>query len=263
MGKPCSLGLEGRKCRLVVDAGARRRRIEARMARTIGPDTGTSASWKVMARACHTTRPPIFISLSWRLVRNKSIMGLGKATSARKTARLAAASRRSLRACAYSGAFLRPPRSLLREDHSSGGRLLTDNYHYVNFFGCNGSRSGIVAASFQATQGDLIYPPACRGNRKTYLEAKGVDQRVLEQDIDPTSAVERLFFHDFGCVWRVRSQRPSRAKPQTSSRSHPGMAAKAIGGSRIWLRTRPPTGCLERGDALGQGSDEASVGRTK
>ena len=33
------------------DGGARRRRIAARMARTIGPVTATSANWKVMARA--------------------------------------------------------------------------------------------------------------------------------------------------------------------------------------------------------------------
>ncbi|MDA1045071.1 MAG: hypothetical protein O3C57_07605, partial [Verrucomicrobia bacterium] len=32
------------------DGGARRRRMAARMARTIGPVTATSASWKVMAR---------------------------------------------------------------------------------------------------------------------------------------------------------------------------------------------------------------------
>jgi hypothetical protein len=33
------------------DGGARNRRMAARMARTIGPVTATSASWKVMARA--------------------------------------------------------------------------------------------------------------------------------------------------------------------------------------------------------------------
>jgi hypothetical protein len=33
------------------DGGARNRRIAARVARTIGPVTATSASWKVMARA--------------------------------------------------------------------------------------------------------------------------------------------------------------------------------------------------------------------
>jgi hypothetical protein len=32
------------------DGGARRRRIAVRMARTIGPVTATSASWKVMAQ---------------------------------------------------------------------------------------------------------------------------------------------------------------------------------------------------------------------
>jgi hypothetical protein len=33
------------------DGGVRRRRMAARMARTIAPVTATSASWKVMARA--------------------------------------------------------------------------------------------------------------------------------------------------------------------------------------------------------------------
>ena len=43
--------------------GARNRRMAARMARTIGPVTATSASWQVMARAWRTTRAPIFITL--------------------------------------------------------------------------------------------------------------------------------------------------------------------------------------------------------
>ena len=51
--------------------GARNRRMAARMARTIGPVTATSASWKVMARAWRTTRAPILISLSCRLVSDK------------------------------------------------------------------------------------------------------------------------------------------------------------------------------------------------
>ncbi len=38
--------------------------MAARMARTIGPVTATSANWKVMARACRTTRAPILISCS-------------------------------------------------------------------------------------------------------------------------------------------------------------------------------------------------------
>jgi len=38
------------------DGGARNRRIAARMARTIGPVTASSASWKVMARAWRTTQ---------------------------------------------------------------------------------------------------------------------------------------------------------------------------------------------------------------
>ena len=42
------------------------------MARTIAPVTATSANWKVMARAWRTTRAPILISLSWRLVSDQS-----------------------------------------------------------------------------------------------------------------------------------------------------------------------------------------------
>jgi hypothetical protein len=38
--------------------------MAARMARTIGPVTATSANWKVMARAWRTTRAPILINLS-------------------------------------------------------------------------------------------------------------------------------------------------------------------------------------------------------
>jgi hypothetical protein len=56
------------------DGGARNRRMAARMARTIGPVTATSASWKVMARAWRTTRAPILISLSWRQVKDQSAM---------------------------------------------------------------------------------------------------------------------------------------------------------------------------------------------
>ena len=48
--------------------GARSRRIATRMARTIVPVTATSASWKVIARARRTSRTPILISFSWRLV---------------------------------------------------------------------------------------------------------------------------------------------------------------------------------------------------
>jgi len=43
-----SLGVDGGHAH---DGGARNRRKAARMARTIGPVTATSASWKVMARA--------------------------------------------------------------------------------------------------------------------------------------------------------------------------------------------------------------------
>jgi len=41
----------GLKCGHAHDSGARKRRMSARMARTIGPVTATSANWKVMARA--------------------------------------------------------------------------------------------------------------------------------------------------------------------------------------------------------------------
>src|SRR3546814_5387121 len=51
------------------DGGVRRRRMAARTARTIGPVTATSANWKVMARAWRTTRAPILISLSCRLIK--------------------------------------------------------------------------------------------------------------------------------------------------------------------------------------------------
>jgi hypothetical protein len=42
--------------------------MAARMARTIGPVTATSASWKVMARAWRTTRAPILTSFNCKLV---------------------------------------------------------------------------------------------------------------------------------------------------------------------------------------------------
>ena len=38
----------------------------------MGPVTATSASWKVMARACRTTRAPILINFSCRLVSDQS-----------------------------------------------------------------------------------------------------------------------------------------------------------------------------------------------
>lgn len=48
-----SLGVDRRRAH---SGGARNRRMAARMARTIGPVTATSASWKVMARAFAGTR---------------------------------------------------------------------------------------------------------------------------------------------------------------------------------------------------------------
>src|SRR3546814_1296055 len=59
------------------DGGVRRRRMAARTARTIGPVTATSANWKVMARAWRTTRAPILISLSCRLVNDQAAMASG------------------------------------------------------------------------------------------------------------------------------------------------------------------------------------------
>lgn len=68
--------------------GARNRRMAAIMARSIGPVTATSASWKVMARAWRTTRAPILISLSWRLVSDQSTMASGSSMQRRKVAKL-------------------------------------------------------------------------------------------------------------------------------------------------------------------------------
>ena len=68
--------------------GARNRRMAARMARTMGPVTATSASWKVMARAWRTTRAPILISLSCRLVNDQSAISSGSSMQRRKVARL-------------------------------------------------------------------------------------------------------------------------------------------------------------------------------
>ena len=70
------------------DGGARRRRMAARMARTIGPVTATSASWKVMARACRTTRAPIFISFCCRPVNDQLAIASGNSMQRRKVARL-------------------------------------------------------------------------------------------------------------------------------------------------------------------------------
>ncbi len=47
------------------------------MARTIGPVTATSASWKVIARAWRTTRAPILISFNCRMVSDQSAMASG------------------------------------------------------------------------------------------------------------------------------------------------------------------------------------------
>src|SRR5690606_35778474 len=68
--------------------GARKRRIAARTALIIGPVTATSASWNVMARAWRTTRAPILISLSWRLVSDQLAMASGSSRQRRNVARL-------------------------------------------------------------------------------------------------------------------------------------------------------------------------------
>jgi hypothetical protein len=70
------------------DGGARNRRMAARMARTIGPVTATSASWKVMARAWRTTRAPILINLSCKLVNDQSAMASGSSMQRKKVAML-------------------------------------------------------------------------------------------------------------------------------------------------------------------------------
>ena len=54
------------------DGGARNRRIEARIARTIGPVTATLANWKIMARARLTIRTPIWIIFSSKLFSDQS-----------------------------------------------------------------------------------------------------------------------------------------------------------------------------------------------
>ena len=68
--------------------GARKRRIAARTALIIGPVTATSASWNMMARAWRTTRAPILISLSWRLVSDQLVMVSGSARQRRNVAEL-------------------------------------------------------------------------------------------------------------------------------------------------------------------------------
>ena len=84
---PLSFSLAGDRSH-AHDGGARNRRMVARMVRTIGPVTATSANWKVMARAWRTTRAPILISLSCRLVNDQSAMTSGSSMQRRKAARL-------------------------------------------------------------------------------------------------------------------------------------------------------------------------------
>ena len=54
------------------------------MARTIGPVTATSANWKVITRAWRTTRAPILISLSCRLVNDQLGHGLWQLDAAQE-----------------------------------------------------------------------------------------------------------------------------------------------------------------------------------
>jgi hypothetical protein len=79
-----SLGVDRRYAH---SGGARNRRIAAIMARTIQPVTATSASWKVMARAWRTTRAPILVSLSCRLVNDQSAMASGSLMQRKEVAR--------------------------------------------------------------------------------------------------------------------------------------------------------------------------------
>jgi hypothetical protein len=65
--EPISFGLGQDRCQAHI-GGARSRRMAERIARTIGPVTATSASWKVMARAWRTTLARIFISRACWLV---------------------------------------------------------------------------------------------------------------------------------------------------------------------------------------------------
>ena len=54
----------------------------------VGPVTAASASWKVMARPWRTTRAPILISFSCRLVRDQSAMASGNSMQRRTMAKL-------------------------------------------------------------------------------------------------------------------------------------------------------------------------------
>ena len=56
------------------------------MAHIIVPVTTTSASWRLMARAGHTTRAPILISDSCRLVNDQSLVASGSTVPGTKVA---------------------------------------------------------------------------------------------------------------------------------------------------------------------------------
>ena len=83
---PRSLSLSCEPCH-AHRGGARSRWMVAKMARTVGPVTATSASWKVMARAWRTTRAPILISFTWMLVSDQSAMASDSSMQRRKLAR--------------------------------------------------------------------------------------------------------------------------------------------------------------------------------
>jgi hypothetical protein len=67
--------------------GRDQRQLNRCVASTIGPVTATSANWKVIAQAWHTTRAPILISFSCRLVSDQSAMASGRSMERRKLAR--------------------------------------------------------------------------------------------------------------------------------------------------------------------------------
>lgn len=68
-------------------AGRQRRMTAAKLVRTIGQVTATSASWKVLARAWRTTRAPILMSFSWKSVSDQSAIASGNLMQRRKVAR--------------------------------------------------------------------------------------------------------------------------------------------------------------------------------
>ena len=102
-----SLGMDRRQAH---DGGARNRQMAVRTARTMEPMMATSASWKVMARAWRTTRAPILINFSCRLVNDQS------ASAARFSARasVSVSNHPICKAEAACASIARPPTTLRR-----------------------------------------------------------------------------------------------------------------------------------------------------